>query len=121
MSAGSPKVGVVGCGATTQLNHLPALRALGMRAQVLVDREEARAEEVAGRFGAEHATGDLAEAAATLFACTEGPPAESEIGSTVVRDNSLSFNGLTSNSLSLNRLCWNTGSPGQAGAMAALK
>src|SRR5919108_4478985 len=57
------RVGVVGCGATAQLNHLPALSRLGLRPEVVVDAEPSRAQEVGERFGAARHTSDLAEAA----------------------------------------------------------
>jgi predicted dehydrogenase len=57
------RVGVVGCGATAQLNHLPALGRLGLRPEVVVDAEPSRAREVGERFGAARHTSDLAEAA----------------------------------------------------------
>jgi predicted dehydrogenase len=47
---GTPSVAVVGCGAVAELNHLPALTRLGIRAAALVDQDPARARALAERF-----------------------------------------------------------------------
>ena len=56
------RVAVVGCGAIAQLQHLPALAASReARAAVLVDRDLARAQELARRFGVPRAVADVGE------------------------------------------------------------
>jgi predicted dehydrogenase len=46
------RIGIVGCGAVAELNHLPALTRLGLHAAALADRDEARAKNLAKQFGA---------------------------------------------------------------------
>ena len=59
------RVGIVGCGAITELHHLPAVAAVpDLVPTVLVDTDVARAQRLATAFGVPLATNDLAAAAA---------------------------------------------------------
>src|ERR1044072_6676750 len=56
------RIAVVGCGAVAQLNHLPALASSRhAKAAVLVDRDLARAQQQARRWGVSRAVTDVAE------------------------------------------------------------
>jgi predicted dehydrogenase len=63
------RVAIIGCGAVSEIYHLPALQRLGLRPALLVDRDRPRAARMAERFGAPavsddyRVTPDLADAA----------------------------------------------------------
>jgi predicted dehydrogenase len=61
MTAATPRLAIVGCGAVTEQRHLPALAALDVRAALLVDPNLARAEELAAQFRAGAAAADYAD------------------------------------------------------------
>lgn len=59
MASPSVRIAVIGCGAISELYHLPALRANGaLRDAVLIDADSRRLQEVAERFGVGHTSTD---------------------------------------------------------------
>ena len=48
--SGKPALGIIGCGAVVEYWHLPALRSIGWRPSVLVDRNPAQARRLARKF-----------------------------------------------------------------------
>jgi predicted dehydrogenase len=61
---GKPRLAVVGCGAVAEIGLLPAARRLGMKPVLLVDRNVARAQQLAKRFGGDKVVAEFDDAVA---------------------------------------------------------
>lgn len=60
MRSKTPRIGIVGCGAVTEIGHLPALERLSINATALFDPDEERAHELANRHGVKITAADYA-------------------------------------------------------------
>lgn len=62
MTSRMPRIAVIGCGAVTELRHLPTLAALGIKPALLIDTNLQRARDLAAGFGVSGVSDDYGAA-----------------------------------------------------------